>query len=314
MSWHLYSLTFRLRSPLHVGFHKVMHLFRTRAYVPARPFWGALTASLTRKLELSDYIKVGKFLKKVMRFSYFYIYIYNEERGVIFIPKYTDEGLKFGNLEERELSQIEFEKRFISSLASTSIEPYSFTAEEGMLHEVEFISPYEIHKENEKPKPVFLKGLLWVSEKSEEKLAVQINENDFSITDGKNDVKFSDLASTLQIGGERKYGFGWLKFVEFKEVNNQDLDHLGFKGRWKETEDEIRLELKKSEFIWSHAKYNSNLKIKGSIEPIVGRDWSDRGAGRELKSYGLCWVPGSILMENEIFKITEDFGLWEKVE
>lgn len=310
MSWHLYSLTFRLKSPLHIGFHKVMHLFRTRAYVPARPFWGALTAKLTRSLKSSDYREVGEFLKKAMRFGYLYLSDGND----LFIPKYTDEGLKFGNLEERELSQIEFEKRFISSLASTSIKLYSFTAEEGTLHEVEFISPYEIHKENEKPKPVFLKGLLWVSERSEEKLAVQINEDDFSITYGKNDVKFSDLADTLQIGGERKYGFGQLKLVEFKEVNDQDLDRLGFKGRWKETEDEIMLELKESEFIWSHAKYDSDLKIKGSIEPIVGRDWSDKGAGRELRSYGLCWVPGSILMENEIFKITEDFGLWEKVE
>ncbi|HDH44625.1 MAG TPA: hypothetical protein ENG66_04455 [Thermococcus sp.] len=304
MSWHLYSLTFRLKSPLHIGFHKVMHLFRTRAYVPAKPFWGALTAKLTQNLKSSNYREVGEFLKKVMRFSYFYLSDGND----VFIPKYTDEGLKFGSL-----PQTEFEKRFISSLASTSIEPYSFTAEEGMLHEVEFISPYEIHKENEEPKPIFLKGLLWISERSEEKLGVQVNEDNFSITDGKNDVKFSDLANTLQIGGERKYGFGQLKLEEFIEVNDQDLDHLGFKGRWKEDKDEIRLELKRNEFIWSHVKYDSDLKIKGSIEPIVGRDWSDRGAGRELRSHGLCWVPGSILMEDKTFKITEEFGLWKVI-
>ena len=304
MSWHLYSLTFRLKSPLHIGFHKVMHLFRTRAYVPARPFWGALTAKLTRRLKSSNYREVGEFLKKVMRFGYLYLSDGND----VFLPMYTDEGLKFGNL-----PQIEFERRFISSLASTSIEPYSFTAEEGMLHEVEFISPYEINKENEEPKPVFLKGLLWISERSEEKLTVQINEDNFSITDGKNVVKFSDLANTLQIGGERKYGFGQLKLEKLIEVNDQDLDHLRFKGRWKEDKDEIRLEFKRDEFIWSHAKYNSDLKIKGSIEPIVGRDWSDRGAGRELRSHGLCWVPGSILMEDKTFKITEDFGLWEVI-
>jgi len=294
-----------------------MHLFRTRAYVPAKPFWGALTAKLTRKLKSSNYREVGEFLRKAMRFGYFYFY--DKNKNIIYLPKYTDKGLRFGNLKEREqpkskeLSQIEFEKRFISSLASTSIEPYSFTAEEGMLHEVEFISPYETHKENEEPKPVFLKGLLWVSERSEEKLKVQINEDNFSITDGKNDVKFSDLANTLQIGGERKYGFGQLKLEELIEVNDQDLDNLGFKGRWKEDKDEIRLELKRNEFIWSHVKYDSDLKIKGSIEPIVGRDWSDRGAGRELRSHGLCWVPGSILMEDKTFKIMEEFGIWEVV-
>ena len=312
MSWHLYSLTFRLKSPLHVGVHKVMHLFRTRTYVPAKPFWGALTAKLTRNLKSSDYREVGKFLKKVMRFSYLYLSDGND----VFIPKYTQEGLKFGNL-----SQIEFEKRFISSLVSTSIEPYSFTVEEGMLHEVEFISPYEIHKENEEPKPVFLKGLLWISEGSEEEMKVQINENDFSITDGKNDVKFSDLANTLQIGGERKYGFGQLKLEKLIRVNAQDLDHLGFKGKWKEDKDEIRLELKRDEFIWSHAEYDSGLKIKGSIEAVVGRDWKEKdynkdeqfGAGKKLTLHGLCWVPGSILMEDKTFKITEEFGLWKVI-
>jgi len=306
MSWHLYSLTFRLKSPLHIGFHKVMHLFRTRTYVPARPFWGALTAKLTRDLKSSNYREVGEFLRNVMRFSYLHLFDGNN----LFIPKYTDDGLKFGNL-----PQIEFEKRFISSMASTSIEQYSFTAEEGMLHEVEFISPYQIHKDNGKPKPVFLKGLLWVSGRSEEKLAVQINEGDFSINNGENDVKFSDLANTLQIGGERKYGFGQLKLEEFKEVNNQDLDRLGFKGRWKETDDGIILKLKRNDPIWSHAKYNPDLEIKGSIEPVVGRDWSNKGAGRELTSCGsLCWVPGSILEEDTTFKIAEDYGLWGKIE
>jgi len=301
MNWHLYSLTFRLKSPLHIGFHKVMHFFRTRLYVPAKPFWGALTAKLTQSLKLTSYKEIGESLKKIVRFGYFYLYDGND----IFIPKYTDNGLRFGNL-----LQIEFEKRFISSVASTSIEPYSFAAEEGMLHEVEFISPYKIRKENEKPKPVFLKGLLWISEKSEEKLVVQINENNFSI-DGKIEVTFSDLADTLQIGGERKYGFGQLKLVELIKVNDQDLERLGFKGTWKEEEDGIGLELKKDEFIWSHAKYNSELRIKGNIEPIVGRDWSDKGAGRELRSHGLCWVPGSILLEAKTFKITTDFGIWE---
>jgi hypothetical protein len=116
----------------------------------------------------------------------------------------------------------------------------------------------------------------------------------------------------LQVGGERKYGYGQLKLKELKEVKDQNLEHMGFRGIWKENENEIWLELKKNEFLWSHAKYNYNLKIKGSIEPVVGRNWSDKGAGRELKYYGLYWVPGSILMDDETFKITKNFGLWVK--
>ncbi len=305
MGWHLYSLNFRLRSPMHIGFHKVMHIFRTRAYVPARPFWGVLTLELTRNFKSSNYREVGEFLKNVMRFGYLYL----SDENNLFIPRYTDEGLKFG-----KLSQIEFEKRFISSQASSSIEPYSFTAEEGMLHEIEFISPYEIHTENVAPKSVFLKGLLWVFENLEGDIEIQINEDDFSMVYGKNEIKFSDLTKTLQVGGERKYGFGLMKLEELKEVNDQKLEYLGFKGRWMEEKDEIKLELRKDEFIWAHVKFDSNLKIKGSIEPVVGRNWNDKGAGRELKSYGLHWVPGSTLMEDKTFKITENFGLWEIVK
>ena len=197
MSWRLYSLTFRLKSPLHIGFHKVMHLFRTRAYVPARPFWGALTAKLTRQLGLTDYEKIGEFLKKAMRFGYLYPSVENK----IFAPSYTEEGLKF-----RNLAQIDFEKRFLSSLASTAIELDSLTAEEGMLHEVEFLSPYTMDG-----RPIFLKGLLWVSEFSEGGLSITFEGDEFYIAYKSNQIKFSELVDTLQVGGERKYGFGLLK-------------------------------------------------------------------------------------------------------
>jgi hypothetical protein len=285
-----------------------MHLFRTREYVTAKAFWGALTAKLTRGLALADYEKVGEFLKAAMRFGYFYLY--DRDKNIVFTPKYTDDGLKFGNSEEKGISQNEFEKRYISSLASTSIEAYSFTAEEGMLHEVEFISPYTM----DEGEPIFLRGLLWVSEISDNELSVVgFEENDFSIVYGKRQVKFSELIDTLQVGGERRYGFGLLKREgKPKKEEDSDLSKLGFWGRWEGRENEIYLEIEKDIPIWSHVKYTSDLKIKGSIEPVVGRDWSNKGAGRELSTYGLCWSPGSILIEEETFKVMQDFGIWVK--
>ncbi len=304
MSWHLYSLTFKLESPLHVGAHKVLHLFRTRHFVPARPLWGALTAMLTRYLDSTNYNKVGTFLRKAARFSYFYLSDENE----IFIPRYTDDGLKFGNF-----SQIEFEKRFMSSMASTAIESNSFTAEEGMLHDVEFISPHQIHVDKDAPKPVFLKGLLWISERSDDSLEIQIDENDVLITNGEKSVTFSGLAMNLQVGGERKYGFGKMMLHEMTEVKGKNLDDVGFKGMWEEKNGEIQLKISKNDFIWSHVKCDQRLNIKGCLEPVIGRDWGNKGAGRELKSYGLCWMPGSILLDARTFKITENFGLWEMI-
>ena len=299
MSWYLYSLTFRLESPLHIGFHKVMHLFRTRPYLPAKPIWGALTAKLTRKLALSDYEKVGDFLKKAMRFGYFYISNGNE----IFLPRYTKEGLKFGNL-----MQTDFEKRFMSSMASTAIESDSFTAEEGMLHEIEFVSPYTIKDGH----PVFLKGLLWICEFSEGGLSIRLENNDFSIVYNNIQVKLFELIDILQVGGERKYGFGLLKLKELRKVNSKDLKDFGFPGAWEEDAGAIKITLSTEQYIWSHAKHASDLKIKGNIEPVVGRDWDSKGAGRKLSSHGLYWSPGSILLRDETFQI-KDFGLWERV-
>jgi hypothetical protein len=300
MSWHLYSLTFRLKSPLHIGSHKVMHLSRTRAYVPARPLWGALTSKLTCQLAMTDYEKMGEFLKKTMIFGYFYLSDGNE----VFIPQYTKEGLKFGSL-----SQIEFEKRYISSLASTAIESNSFTAEEGTLHEVEFVSPYSIND----GKPVFLRGLLWVSGFQGLGLSITFEDDDFSISYYNKRVKFSESLDALQLGGERKYGFGLLKIEgKPKKEDVKDLKNLGFFGEWEEKGSEILLKIKKGDPVWSHVEYTSDLKIRGDIEAIVGRDWDDMGAGRKLSTHGLCWSPGSVLIEEEAFKITHDFGLWIK--
>ncbi|MHC1625226.1 MAG: RAMP superfamily CRISPR-associated protein [Methermicoccaceae archaeon] len=303
MSWHLYSLRFQLRSPLHIGFHKVMHLFRTRAYVPAKPLWGALTAKLTPALRLTEYDKVGSLLKDAVRFGYFYL----SDGNRTFIPKYTTEGLKF-----ESLPQADFDKRFIGSMTSTAIEPYSFTAEEGMLHEVEYISPYIIND----GKRVFIVGLLWMSELSRDGFSIKLDDNDISIAYNSNEVKLSELGGIIQIGGERKYGFGHVKLNELRREDVVNLKDLKFVGKWEEMKGEIWLELKKDEPIWSHLAVNPNLKkevVKGSLEAVVGRDWDKKGAGRSLRYYGnLYWAPGSVLMEDTAIKITENFGLWER--
>ena len=297
MGWNLYTITFKVKSPIHIGYHKVMHLYKTRLYIPAKPLWGALTAKLTRLLNLTNYEDVGEFLKKSIRFGYLYIYDGNN----IIIPKYTDLGLKFG-----DISKVEFEKRFIGSFTSTSIDSFTFTAEEGMLHEIEFIKPYEGVN-----KPVFLKGLLWIREYSYIDFTIQKDNNDFIIMYNKKEFKFSDLLKNLQIGGERKYGFGLIVLDRFERASKK-LAEYGFFGEWIDSKNsnDVLLKLGKDEYIWSHVQYNPHLKIKGYIEPIVGRDWSDKGAGRKLQFYGLCWAPGSKILEDRIFKVTENFGIW----
>lgn len=294
MTWYLYSWSFQLKSPLHVGFHKVMHFFRTKPYIPGKLLWGALTAKLTPMLGVNDYQKIGDFLKKAIRFGYLYPCVDDQ----FFLPKYTENGLVFCSL-----SKNEFEKRFISSMASTAIDSDSLSAEEGMLHEVEFINPYTIDDE----KPVFMKGLLWIKEFSENGFNIIRKNNKLFIKYNGLDLDFKDkLANSFQVGGERKYGFGLLELNELDECKN-----LGeFSGEWFDNCGEVYLKLGSNNSIWSHASHSNNIDIKGNIEPIVGRDWDNKGSGRKLNAqHELFWSPGSILNEDRNFKIT-DFGLW----
>ncbi|MGQ9638448.1 MAG: RAMP superfamily CRISPR-associated protein [Thermodesulfobacteriota bacterium] len=299
MNWQLYMWTFRLKSPLHVGFHKIMHFFRTRPYIPGKLIWGVLTAKLTPLLSC-DYQTVGEFLKKAMRFGYFYPYGDSE----FYLPVYTEEGLKFGLL-----SQNEFDKRILSSMASAAIEAESLTAEEGMLHEVEFINPYTI----DDAKPVLFKGLIWIRKISENEITFSIKNDELLIIYNKTRVEFkNELVNRLQIGGERKYGFGLIELKEFIEISN--IEFSGLPGSWCEKDGEVYISINKEDAIWSHVLYSDNINIKGNIEPLVGRDWdTSKGAGRKLIPYGLCWVPGSILCEEKTFKIAE-FGIWKSIK
>jgi hypothetical protein len=249
---------------------------------------------------MNNYQKVGQFLKEFIRFGYFYLFVNNK----LYFPKYTEEGLKFG-----ELQQNAFEKKFISAMASAAILPQSLTAEEGMLHEIEFINPFSI----DKGEKVFLKGLLWINEISVEGFKILKEDNDISIfPNNEYEVKIQK-GLQLHIGGERRYGFGLVELEEIKKISNSDLTSTGFFGEWREENEEIVILLRTNDPIGAHAKHSSNLKIKGDIEFMVGREWdTQKGAGKLLRVEDLSWLPGSILIEDKKFKIT-DFGLWEAV-
>lgn len=297
MTWKCYECLFQIKSPLHIGFHKVLHFAKTRMYVPGRLLWAALTAKLAPMVGM-EYQVVGEFLKKSMRFGYFYLY----SGEVLYLPKYTEHGLKFDSL---FLS--EFEKKFISSKASVAIEPESLTAHEGMLYEVEFISPYTVDTSEQ----VFLKGYIWIREFEENRMKLLIEKKDFVLKNNNEKTLNleNELLDCLQIGGERRCGFGLIKLKKFVEINSGNLN--GFKGNWKSNNEDLIIELKKDEPIWAHLKCSNFLALKGDIEPLIEREWDlYKGAGKKIKSYGLFWVPGSILCENKTLKITES-SFWE---
>lgn len=294
MSWSLYSATFRLVSPLHIGYHKIMHLMCTRFYVPARTFWGALTVRLVQKTGVSGYEKAGQFLKGQMRFGYLYF----SDGKKLFIPQYTEEGLKLDQMHLHE-----FEKKYIRSISTTAIDAYSLSAEEETLHHLEYINPRGMGDSS----PLFLKGLLWVRLEN-----FSEQDNDLSFMYEGIQLRLSELMQFLQIGGERKYGFGQVELAELRKISDPKLEAEEFCGEWC-GEKSVNVTIPKGKPVWAHVEYVPGLKMKGEIEIFMGREWSQsKGAGKNVSSHGLCWVPGSVVEKNTVtFEVT-DLGIWKR--
>ena len=133
MTWRAYRLTFRLLSPLHVGYYKLGNLQRTRHYVPGRNFWAAATARLTRLLSGHDYEAVGGFVRRHMAFGYFFPAV--TEDAPLY-PSYDAGGVSYGP-PETTLPAEHFEHLLLSSYAATALDDDRRAATEGSLHEVE---------------------------------------------------------------------------------------------------------------------------------------------------------------------------------
>jgi hypothetical protein len=155
-------------------------------------------------------------------------------------------------------------------------------ADEGLLHEVEFISPRTL----DEGKQVYLIGYMF--EKADCTL------------------QWQDACQRLQMGGERGYGWGEVKCVEIKSLENHDLfeQQVTFNGGGDSP-------IIQAERLLAHASA-TGLTATGTIEPLVGREWKvSHQAGQHVEQFcpDLGWVPGSTVNRSLKFAI-RDFGLW----
>jgi len=126
MTWTAYQVSFRLFSPMHIGWRKLGNLQQTRPYVIGRSLWGALTARLTRESGGGNYIDVGKDVDEQLAFTYFY-------------PSIQPDGVSLWSWPDDQWDK--FAWTFLGSYASTALEN-AHNAEAGSLHETEYIAPY----------------------------------------------------------------------------------------------------------------------------------------------------------------------------
>ena len=270
--WQKENFVFRLKSPLHIGYigyipFKGPVVSPTRYYVPGRNFWGAVTKRITEHLckvpEADDYKKIGKQVMENFRFSYFYLY----DGKTIYLPHYTDKGMKYGNI-----TKAEFEHRFIGCIVSTGIEDETRTVKDKSLHEIEFINN-RFRDENGDIKPVMIAGCIWI--KKNTKIEVKRNKEEkeetylFKIEPIGIFIDNFNIFSELILGGESKYGFGHILLDSINRVEFSNLAPF----KWGDIPEKI--EIKQEEPLVAHLKYNRNMKFEGDIELLTGRGYVD---------------------------------------
>ena len=282
MKWQMYQLRFRLLSPLHVGRSKVGNIQFTRPYVMARQMWASVTARLTRSAQygewkppddvlIGDYETMGERVKEYLAFTYFYP---EDESGKPLFPLFTDEGLRYG---ADKLTAEAFAWRYLNSYASTALNYEIKSAEEGTLHEIEFLAPHTRQDDELGIHEVFLTGYVFV----------------------KLDCVFSWKAALkeIQIGGERKSGWGRMRLCGEPVETEPKLFDLAESDLESERPKAKKIESGKP--LLAHTRIDKSREVEaGDIEPLVSRTWEkDKGAGQQIELLAVCYSPGSVLKQ-----------------
>ncbi len=333
MCWKVFQLVFLAKSPLHIGAQRVGMIQRTRHYIPAMTFWGALTSGLTRRLypqpRPEDYQTVGQFCHNHLLTSYFFPTLgYSKGQGLnkLLMPGYHPvKGEWFYGLQE-EMPQAEFERIFLMGYGSTAID-YQFTAaRDASLHEIQLLL-HQVKFDNQ-IKQVYFGGYLFAKEKKCGPLELSVEASSIILTHTgeERSVDLFEAIAFPQIGGERAYGYGQLKLFDKQshrekqlwggiceiETGNERL-HLKIEA---ENENSIGSQKERGIPFPAHLLVDgidtANYQIRGELEALVSRRWRKKGAGENPEHLGACFVPGSTPQKTLTVSI-QDYGILKVV-
>ena len=292
MGWTAYKLVYQSMSPIHIGWHTLGYINLTRYYIPGRTMWGAFTANLTRAhgRGVGDYKSFGDLLREHVLVSYFYPALDPEEP---LLPKFAEDGLRYG-----PKPAYAFERQFIKSYGQTAVLPDTNTAEDQSLHESEFIAPV-VEEEvdgSAQQKMVYFVGYLFIRNGCVAETKGGVQEVSWDEGTGMN---LRAALSEVFVGGDRTYGWGRLRLDSHRTIANttEFFNAAEFVGS--DERPVVRLPLDGA--IPAHLSIDAGLALKGDIEPLVSREWNDKGPGQAvipLNSKTFHWMPGSILMES----------------
>ena len=301
MSWKAYRLIYKLKSPLHIGWHTMGYIKLTRRYILGTAIWGAAVANTTRIYSVEGvkgYETFKHLYKTDILLGYFFPAI---DKVYPLLPRFIRSGQVFGYIKNGpSYSAEDFDQRFISTFSQTAVAPQHNTAEDESLHESEFISPF-ISEDGEQ-KNVYFIGYIFI--KGHSGLTVNLPDRAINLVGALRE---------LFIGGDIKYGWGRMVLVNdpLAEGIQQKVFGYDFISGHKHPV----LQIPNYSTIPAHLRIDESLAVRGDIEPLVGRQWqgndsrSHTGAGQKIKNYGLYWMPGSeIIGPCDKFKV-EPFGV-----
>lgn len=291
MVWHVYRVVLRLHTLLHVGWGKVSYLQRARPYVTGRVLRGALVSRVARNQNLigkdanDPYRRVSKTFAQYLTFTYFYPALKNGDHWKVEFP-WDNEA--------------PFRRRFLSSYAGTALAYPQQSAAEGLLREIEFISPYTLDTGD----PVYLMGYIFVDE---ERLK-------------RDKYDWIGAFRRLQLGGERGYGWGDVRLaVEPNRVDQAgQVELFGQQLLFAGNDRCPRLTLPAGSQVWAHVHAANANGVSGPIEPMIGREWRAEGdkegkrkhIGQHLAFNDIRFTPGSVVTQESVFSIGEG-GYWQ---
>lgn len=305
MKWELYRWVWRVRSPLHLGTAPAGSLNRTRLYVPAYTFRGALVNVLAGKLGAgpSAYQKATQALDSRFRFTYLFPAEREGEEWFTWLPRYDHEkgpGLVWQREDKRDDESVpdrRFRMRLLSTRASTAIDPGTDTASDGTLREVEVIHPWFAV---EKPREVFLVGYVLYLPGSPGGLEAQANREATPVEEEVKRYLLDEGGLEVFVGGELRYGLGRIELVHRSQATSLWNAQIDLNQK-----DPV---VDKPEFLLAHGFAGSGQKeLKGSLECVAV--WDNAPGRGGLKSQGLAWTPGTI-SPGLRWRIRED-GFWE---
>ena len=193
MTWKVYELTYRARSPVLLGGPPLGFVQRTRYFAPGWTLWGALTARITRcclpAAGGADYQAVGDFVANNLPMSSACI-LADGKRA---LPNYRQGVRRYGDLREGD-----FERRYVTSLGQTGVAPATMTAQTGALHETEALSNRDLLT----GEPVRWRYDLYVRTPWQDPPP---------FLEGLTCEDVPQALAEITLGADRGYGLGWLE-------------------------------------------------------------------------------------------------------